>query len=146
MVVRLGSSIPMNHLFAILRYFHTIFKPICQSILSVCSYVVLYLRVNSVFLNADTPNTNKIDWNGLMVRKGRMKRTKQYLTVSVFRRYGNRTKLCLNEKGIFRSLVTFGFPHGGKSGISAASNNCDNWWLRWFAELLRTNGSAMSSD
>lgn len=55
----------------ILRYFYTIFKPIYQNVSSVCSYVVLYLRANSIFLNADTPNT-KNDWNALMVRKGRM--------------------------------------------------------------------------
>ncbi len=67
----------------ILRYFHTIFKPIYQNILSVCLCVVLYLRENSIFLNADTPNT-KNDWNGLMVRKGRMEGAKRYLTVSGF--------------------------------------------------------------
>lgn len=78
----------------ILRYFYTIFKPIYQNVSSVCSYVVLYLRANSIFLNADTPNT-KNDWNALMVRKGRMEGAKRYLTVSVFRRYGNRTRLCM---------------------------------------------------
>lgn len=85
----------MNHLFVIYYDISIQYSSLfTKTSYSVCSYVVLYLRANSIFLNADTPNT-KNDWNGLMVRKGRMEGAKRYLTVSVFRRYGNRTRLCM---------------------------------------------------